>query len=185
MLRQYKRIKKEHTDAILLFRLGDFYEMFLEDAETASEVLEIVLTSREAGQGKRIPMCGIPYHAATSYIARLIEKGFKVAVCEQTEDPKKAKGLVKREVVRVITPGTLIDDQLLEEKSNNYLMALALVGGCYGLAVSDLSTGDFLVTEFSTDAALVLDELWHWQPKELLVSEDQEEELTWLKQRTS
>ena len=135
MLRQYKQIKQEYADAILLFRLGDFYEMFLEDAEKAAEVLEIVLTSREAGKGKRIPMCGIPYHAATSYIARLIAKGFKVAICEQVEDPKKAKGLVKREVVRVITPGTLIDEQYLEEKANNYLMALVKREE-YGLAVA-------------------------------------------------
>ncbi|HBT16106.1 MAG TPA: DNA mismatch repair protein MutS, partial [Firmicutes bacterium] len=185
MLRQYKKIKQEHTDAILLFRLGDFYEMFLEDAEVASEVLEIVLTSREAGQRGRIPMCGIPFHAASGYISRLIEKGFKVAICEQTEDPKKAKGLVKREVVRVITPGTLIDDQLLEEKSNNYLMALAVSDDSYGLAVADLSTGDFCVTQIPADPSLILDELSHWQPKEILVPEDQVTELAWIKQRFS
>ncbi|NLW56042.1 MAG: DNA mismatch repair protein MutS, partial [Firmicutes bacterium] len=183
MLRQYKRIKQEYTDAILLFRLGDFYEMFLEDAEVAAEALEIVLTSREAGKGRRIPMCGIPYHAATGYIARLIDQGFKVAICEQTEDPKKAKGLVKREVVRVITPGTLIDEQYLEEKSNNYLMALGKADANYGLAVADLSTGDFLVTQFTADASVLLDELSRWRPRELLVSQEQAEEFTWVKER--
>ncbi|HHW12470.1 MAG TPA: DNA mismatch repair protein MutS [Firmicutes bacterium] len=183
MLKQYKRIKQEYADAILLFRLGDFYEMFLEDAEKAAEVLEIVLTSREAGKGKRIPMCGIPYHAATSYIARLLAKGFKVAICEQVEDPKKAKGLVKREVVRVITPGTLIDEQYLEEKVNNYLVALVQREAEYGLAVADLSTGDFMVTQFAADEALLLDELCHWQPKEILVAEDQLAIWSVLKQR--
>lgn len=184
MLRQYKRIKQEYADAILLFRLGDFYEMFLEDAEKAAEVLEIVLTSREAGKGKRIPMCGIPYHAAGSYIARLIAKGFKVAICEQVEDPKKAKGLVKREVVRVITPGTLIDEQYLEEKANNYLMALVQREAEYGLAVADLSTGEFVVTQFAADEGLLLDELTHWRPKEILVPEDQIPLWSGLKRRT-
>src|SRR5690606_26584900 len=184
MLRQYKRIKQEYADAILLFRLGDFYEMFLEDAEKAAEVLEIVLTSREAGKGKRIPMCGIPYHAAGSYIARLIAKGFKVAICEQVEDPKKAKGLVKREVVRGITPGTLIDEQYLEEKANNYLMALVQREAEYGLAVADRSTGEFVVTQFAADEGLLLDELTHWRPKEILVPEDQIPLWSGLKRRT-
>ena len=129
-------------------------------------------------------MCGIPYHAATSYIARLIAKGFKVAICEQVEDPKKAKGLVKREVVRVITPGTLIDEQYLEEKANNYLMALVKREAEYGLAVADLSTGDFMVTQFAADDALLFDELSHWQPKEILVAEDQIAFWSTLKQRT-
>lgn len=129
MLQQYLGIKKEFQDTILLFRLGDFYEMFLEDAEVASRELEIVLTSREAGKDQRIPMCGIPFHAANSYIGRLIDKGYKVAICEQVEDPKTAKGLVKREVVRVITPGTLLDDQMLQEKDNNFIAALYRTGG--------------------------------------------------------
>jgi len=176
MLKQYKRIKEEYHDAILLFRLGDFYEMFLEDAEIASEVLEIVLTSREAGKGRRISMCGIPYHSAAGYIARLIDKGFKVAVCEQVEDAKKTKGLVKREVIKVITPGTLTDCHMLDEKTNNYLMGIALVNGNYGLSVSDLSTGDFWVTQFSeTDFNLLVDEVYHWQPREILAPEGLEE----------
>ena len=183
MLKQYKEIKEEYADTILLFRLGDFYEMFLEDAEVASEVLEIVLTSREAGKGRRIPMCGIPYHAASGYIARLIAKGHKVAICEQVEDPKKAKGLVKREVVRVITPGTLIDEQVLEEKNNNYLVALVRMEETYGLAVADLSTGDFVVTQLPADDALLIDELSHWQPKEILIPTDQMPFWSWLKQR--
>ena len=184
MLKQYKAIKNEYADAILLFRLGDFYEMFMEDAETAAEVLEIVLTSREAGKGRRIPMCGIPYHAATGYIAKLIAKGFKVAICEQVEDPKKAKGLVKREVIRVITPGTLIDEQLLDEKNNNYLMALVKQAEVYGLAVADLSTGDFFVTQIPAEEGLLIDELSHWQPREVLVSEQQLPLWPWLKQHT-
>lgn len=184
MLRQYKRIKADYQEYILLFRLGDFYEMFLQDAEVASETLEIVLTSREAGKGERIPMCGIPVHSAAGYISRLIEKGFKVAICEQVEDPAKAKGLVKREVTRVITPGTLIDDQMLPEKSNNYLMAVVFSDDLYGLAVSDLSTGDFMVTQFPAESdSLLLDELHHWQPKEILIPEDLREKFSWIGRR--
>jgi len=182
MLKQYIEIKQAYPDAILLFRLGDFYEMFMEDAEKAAEVLEIVLTSREAGKGRRIPMCGIPYHAATGYIAKLIAKGYKVAICEQMEDPKKAKGLVKREVIRVITPGTLIDEQLLEEKNNNYLTALVKMAETYGLAVADLSTGDFFVTQIPAENELLIDELSHWQPREILISEQQVTLWSWLKQ---
>jgi DNA mismatch repair protein MutS len=186
MLRQYRRIKAEHQEAILLFRLGDFYEMFMEDAEVAAGILEIVLTSREAGKEGRIPMCGIPVHAASGYIARLIEKGFKVAICEQVEDPKKAKGLVKREVVKIITPGTLTDLELLDEKNNNYLMGIAVAGDYYGLAVSDLSTGDFLVTQFPrADLHLLVDELHHWQPREILVAEEIQEEVARLARQTS
>ena len=185
MLRQYRRIKAEHKDAILLFRLGDFYEMFMEDAEIAAGILEIVLTSRDAGREGRIPMCGIPAHAASGYIARLIESGYKVAICEQVEDPKKAKGLVKREVVKIITPGTLTDLELLDEKNNNYLMGIALAGDYYGLAVSDLSTGDFLVTQFPrADQNLLVDELHHWQPREILVAEELQEEVARLARLT-
>ncbi|NLY89240.1 MAG: DNA mismatch repair protein MutS [Firmicutes bacterium] len=186
MLRQYRRIKAEHEEAILLFRLGDFYEMFMEDAEIAAGILEIVLTSREAGKEGRIPMCGIPVHAASGYIARLIERGYKVAVCEQVEDPKKAKGLVKREVVKIITPGTLTDLEMLDEKSNNYLMGIAVAGDYYGLAVSDLSTGDFLVTQFPrTGMHLLVDELHHWQPREILVAEELQEEVAKVARQSS
>lgn len=172
MLQQYLSIKEEYQDSILLFRLGDFYEMFLEDAELASRELEIVLTSREAGKGERMPMCGIPFHAATGYISRLIEKGHKVAICEQVEDPKVTKGLVRREVVRVITPGTLLDDQMLQEKKNNFIAAIALADGEMGWAVADLSTGEFYTTQFSAENKQVLkEEIQRWQPREILYPE--------------
>ena len=162
----------------MLFRLGDFYEMFLEDAEVASRELEIVLTSREAGKDQRIPMCGIPFHAANSYIGRLIDKGYKVAICEQVEDPKTAKGLVKREVVRVITPGTLLDDQMLQEKDNNFIAALYRTGGNLGWAVADLSTGEFWATQFpAANRQLFLDELQRWRPRELLLPEGEEADM--------
>ncbi len=178
MLQQYLEIKKEFQDTILLFRLGDFYEMFLEDAEVASRELEIVLTSREAGKDQRIPMCGIPFHAANSYIGRLIDKGYKVAICEQVEDPKTAKGLVKREVVRVITPGTLLDDQMLQEKDNNFIAALYRTGGNLGWAVADLSTGEFWATQFpAANRQLFLDELQRWRPRELLLPEGEEADM--------
>ena len=128
MVAQYKRIKAQHTDKILFFRLGDFYEMFFEDAEIAARELEITLTGRDAGKGKRMPMCGVPYHAADNYIARLLEKGYKVAICEQVEDPKTSTGLVEREVTRIVTPGTFLDPQVLEAKKNNYLAAVAKFG---------------------------------------------------------
>ncbi|MEC7641360.1 MAG: DNA mismatch repair protein MutS, partial [Nitrospinota bacterium] len=124
MMQQYQRIKKEHPDAILFFRMGDFYEMFHKDAVTASRILDIALTSRNKNKSNPVPMCGIPYHAAGSYIAKLIQNGKKVAICEQTEDPKAAQGLVKREVVRVVTPGTVLDDNLLDPKSHHYLVAV-------------------------------------------------------------
>lgn len=175
MLQQYQQVKEQHKDAILFFRLGDFYEMFFEDAKLASRELEITLTSREAGGDARAPMCGIPYHAADSYIARLIEKGFKVAVCEQVEDPKASKGIVKREVVRIVTPGTIMDHQVLTDKMNNYLAAIILEDAACGLAVADVSTGEFIVTEFIGHAveARLLDELIRLRPTELLVPQKQ------------
>lgn len=143
MLRQYMAIKKEYPDVILMFRLGDFYEMFGKDAEIAAKELEITLTSRDAGKAGRIPMCGVPYHSVERYIARLISRDYRVAICDQVEDPKLAKGLVKREVIRVVTPGTIIEDSMLNSKSNNYLVAIAFRQGVFGLAVSDISTGEF------------------------------------------
>jgi DNA mismatch repair protein MutS len=127
MIQQYVRIKAEYQDAFLFFRLGAFYEMFFEDATTASQELEITLTSRDGGGQERIPMCGVPYHSAPTYIERLIEKGFKVAICEQVEDPKHAKGVVKREVVQVISPGTLMNERGLHEKENNYICSVTAV----------------------------------------------------------
>lgn len=142
-MRQYMDIKRQYPDCIIFFRMGDFYEMFFEDAVTASKILEITLTSRNKGREDSIPLCGVPYHAASSYIAKLIGKGFKVAVCEQVEDPKLAKGVVKREVVRVVTPGLVIDGENLDAKENNFLAALYPCGDRFGLAFLDISTGEF------------------------------------------
>ena len=174
MLQQYMQVKSQHQDAILFFRLGDFYEMFFEDAELASRELEITLTSRDAGSEKRAPMCGVPHHASDTYIARLVEKGYKVAICEQVEDPKTTKGIVKREVVRVVTPGTIIDNQVLAANQNNYLMAVSFEEQCCGLAVADASTGEFAVTEFHGQGADVklVDELVRLRPVEVLVCQE-------------
>ncbi|MCL5676597.1 MAG: DNA mismatch repair protein MutS, partial [Firmicutes bacterium] len=172
MMEQYRRIKSDHPDAILFFRLGDFYEMFFDDAEVGARELELTLTGRDAGKGLgRVPMCGVPYHSAESYIARLIEKGYRVAICEQTEDPAKAKGLVRREVLRVITPGTVFEPRLLDEQSNNFLVALTGAGGRYGLAYADVSTGLFAVTELAGPGSdvLFLDELARLRPAECLL----------------
>src|SRR5437764_10037381 len=147
LMRQYAAIKKEHPQTLLFFRLGDFYELFFEDAILASRELQITLTSRNKEKGKDIPMCGVPYHAAENYIARLIRKGFKVAICDQVEDPKLAKKLVRREVTRVVTPGTAADSSLGSEE-NNFLAAVAAVGNSVGFAALDISTGEFRATEF-------------------------------------
>ncbi len=173
MIQQYLEIKNQHPDAILFFRLGDFYEMFFEDAEKASKELEITLTARDGGNDNKVPMCGVPYHAANSYIAKLIEKGFNVAVCEQTEDPSMAKGIVKREVIRVITPGTVLDEMMLDEKQNNYLIVVDKDDFGYGLAVVDVSTGYFAVTEAKGVKALnqLIDEISRLQPVECLLSD--------------
>ncbi|MFQ5671887.1 MAG: DNA mismatch repair protein MutS [Nitrospinales bacterium] len=176
MMRQYQRIKKDHPEAILFFRMGDFYEMFNQDAVTASRILEIALTSRNKNKSNAVPMCGIPYHAANAYIARLIKNGKNVAICEQTEDPKAAQGLVKREVVRVITPGTVLDDNLLDPKSHHYLAALYLDRDGFGLAALDVSTGLFKVTEFSGENAesLLTDEIDKLDPREIIVPQSTE-----------
>jgi DNA mismatch repair protein MutS len=177
MLRQYMAIKKEHPDVILMFRLGDFYEMFGDDAKIASQELEITLTSRDAGRAGRIPMCGVPYHAVDRYIARLISRGYRVAICDQVEDPRQAKGLVKREVTRVITPGTVLEDSMLRSDSNNFLVAPARHGDTYGLAVVDISTGEFLVTEVAGKDAQqkLLDEIVRLAPAEILVPDESDE----------
>ena len=147
LMRQYAAVKKDHPNALLFFRLGDFYELFFEDAIVAAKELQITLTSRNKEKGQAIPMCGVPYHAAENYIAKLIRKGFKVAICEQMEDPRMTKTLVKREVTRVVTPGTAADSQLGAEE-NNFLACVAQHGEVLGLAVLDLSTGEFRATEF-------------------------------------
>ena len=173
MLSQYRAIKREHEDVILLFRLGDFYEMFGDDAKVAAEALDLVLTSREVGKGRRIPMCGIPYHAADRYVARLLSAGHKAAICEQVEDPRKAKGLVKREVIRILTPGTVVEEYLLDERANTYLVSLAFSDERIGLAAVDSSTGEMLATEFAGPSAWTElgDEVSRLQPAEVLLPE--------------
>ena len=172
MLRQYMRIKSENPDAILFFRMGDFYEMFFDDARKASRVLNITLTSRGTYNGEKVPMCGIPHHASKSYIARLVDNGIKVAVCEQTEDPKSVKGIVKREVVRVVTPGSIIDEGDVDDRSNLYMAAVSGKEGRFGLAHADLSTGEFRVTEVLSRNELI-DELGRIDPAELLMFENE------------
>jgi DNA mismatch repair protein MutS len=169
LMRQYAAVKKEHPTALLFFRLGDFYELFFDDAILAAKELQITLTSRNKEKGIAVPMCGVPYHAAEGYIGKLIRKGFKVAICEQMEDPRQAKKLVRREVTRVVTPGTAADSSLGSEE-NNFLAALAQVGDRVGFAALDLSTGEFRATEFSGEGALrrVQEELEQLRPKELL-----------------
>ena len=173
MMMQYKKIKQEHPDALLFFRLGDFYEMFGEDAELASRELQITLTGRDAGMNKRVPMCGVPYHAVDIYLSRLIQKGYKVAICEQVEDPKLVKGIVKREVVRIITPGTACDGQLISDSSRNYLSAVYYEDEKWGLAFGDFSTGQFWFTCFSGNDAhqKLINELLRITPSELLINE--------------
>ena len=143
MMRQYRSLKGEHPDAVLFFRMGDFFEMFYEDAERAAPVLDLALTSRHDDAQGKVPMCGFPHHAVEGYVARLVKAGFRVAVCEQVEDPKKAKGLVRREVVQVVSPGTATQPQVLESKSGNFLAALSRGDRAIGLAFADLSTGEF------------------------------------------
>ena len=168
MIQQYLAIKKDYPDTFLFFRLGDFYELFFEDALLASRELEITLTGREGGGEERIPMCGVPHHAADGYIAELLKKGYKVAVCEQVEDPKEAKGVVRREVTRVITPGTMMEGKWLADKENNYMAAIAEVEGRSGVATCDMSTGEMYVTSLTGTGQLVLDEALQFRPKELV-----------------
>ena len=172
MMKHYLEIKEEYNDCIIFYRLGDFYEMFFEDAKTASRELEITLTGRDCGMEERAPMCGVPFHAAESYIAKLIEKGYKVAICEQLEDPKTAKGIVKRDVIRVVTPGTVIEANMLEEKKNNYIMSIYKKGIYFGLAICDVTTGTFLSTkiEANNNFALLLDEISKYNPAEIIVN---------------
>jgi len=180
MMRQYLEIKERCLDAILFFRLGDFYEMFFEDAVVASKILEITLTTRNKNDANPVPLCGIPYHAASSYISKLIAHGKKVAICEQVEDPRSAKGIVKRDIVQVISPGLVIDDQNLSAKDSNYLAALAKDDHTWGLAFLDLSTGDFRVTEIGSggnnDSDALLDELIRIDPREFILPETVREE---------
>lgn len=170
MMAQYMETKKQYQDCILFYRLGDFYEMFFDDALTASRELEITLTGKECGLEERAPMCGVPYHAVDSYLSRLVQKGYKVAIAEQMEDPKQAKGLVKREVIRVVTPGTITSSQALDETKNNYLMAIVYLGDKMGVSVADITTGDFLVTEVGSERSL-FDEINKFSPAEIIYND--------------
>ena len=167
MMEQYLEIKESNKDCLLFFRVGDFYEMFYDDAVTASRELELVLTGKDCGKKERAPMCGVPYHSCEGYIARLIEKGYRVAICEQTEDPALAKGIVNRDVVRVVTPGTVLEASMLDEGSNNYLASLYFERNDYGLCFIDASTGSVSVTEIKGGDAehRVIVELSRFYPK--------------------
>ncbi len=173
MMQHYINMKEEYKVCILFYRLGDFYEMFFDDAIEVSRELELTLTGKECGMEERAPMCGIPYHAANVYIAKLIEKGYKVAICEQLEDPKNTKGMVKRGVVKIVTPGTVLDETVLDEKKNNYIMSIYKQGLFYGLAVCDISTGDFYATQIkeTNNFAKLLDEIARYSPVEIVTNE--------------
>ncbi len=169
MMKQYLEIKKEYQDTILMFRLGDFYEMFFEDAKVASRELELVLTGRDCGQAERAPMCGVPFHSVDSYIARLVSRGYKVAICEQTEDPATAKGIVKRDVIRVLTPGTVIESSMLDESKNNFLCSIWLNGNAAGVCFADVSTGELSLTQLDSKSVgnEIVNELGRYMPTEI------------------
>lgn len=167
MMRQYHALREQHPHAILLFRLGDFYEAFFEDAHVVARELQLTLTSRPVAKGRRVPMCGIPHHALSTYLRRLIDRGHRVAICDQVEDPRQARTLVKREVVRVVTPGTVVEDELLPARENAFLGAALAQEGAWGLALVDLSTGEFLAVEAHAPERLE-DALGQWRPRELL-----------------
>ena len=188
MMTHYLKTKEEYKDCILFYRLGDFYEMFFDDALTASRELEITLTGKDCGQEERAPMCGVPYHAAEIYIAKLIEKGYKVAICEQLEDPKQAKGIVKRDVIRVVTPGTVIETNLLEEKKNNYIMSVYKKGIFFGIAICDVSTGDFYASQIdeTNNFEKLLDEISRYNPAEIIANDllfNTKQEISKIKER--
>lgn len=170
MMQKYLETKQEYPDCILFYRLGDFYEMFFEDALTASRELEITLTGKDCGQEERAPMCGVPYHAVEGYLNKLVSKGYKVAICEQVEDPKLAKGLVKREVVRIVTPGTNLDTTAMDESKNSFLMCVTYMPAKIGISLADVTTGDFFVTEVD-DLKKLMDEMMKYQPKEIICND--------------
>lgn len=170
MMQHYVKTKEENKDCIIFYRLGDFYEMFFDDAVTTSRELELTLTGKDCGLSERAPMCGVPYHAAEVYINRLVGKGYKVAICEQMEDPKEAKGMVRREVIRVVTPGTNLNTQALDETKNNYIMAVVYLSNRFGIAIADVTTGDFMVTEVDKIRTL-LDEVYKFSPAEIICNE--------------
>ena len=172
MMEQYFQIKQNYPDTLLFFRLGDFYEMFFEDAKVASKELELVLTGRDCGQEERAPMCGVPFHSADSYIAKLVARGYKVAICEQVEDPATAKGIVKRDVIRVVTPGTVIESNMLDESKNNYLASVFINEKNCGLAFVDVSTGEVHLDSAVSDDSIahVLNRLGCYTPSEVIIN---------------
>ena len=181
MMKQYLEMKRIHKEEILFFRLGDFYEMFFDDAKTAARVLHLTLTARSGGNGQKVPMAGIPYHASENYISKLVKQGSSIAICEQTEDPATAKGLVKREIARVITPGTVLSAAMLDEKSNNYLVALSAGSQSLGLAVVDVTTGEFKTCELTGPQrfSVAVNELSKFNPSEILLSQSQPDTVEW------
>lgn len=188
MMQKYLETKEQYKDCILFYRLGDFYEMFFDDAVTASRELELTLTGKDCGQEERAPMCGVPHHAAEIYISRLITKGYKVAVCEQLEDPKTAKGIVKRGVIRIVTPGTVVESNMLEERKNNFIMSIYKAGIYFGIAICDISTGEFYSAEIKDNQNFpqLLDEIARYSPSELVVNgmmSKCEEEISKIKER--
>ena len=174
MMKQYMEIKQQYKDTILLFRVGDFYEMFFEDAIIASRDLEITLTGKDCGMNERAPMCGVPFHSVDTYIAKLIEKGHKAAICEQLENPATTKGIVRRDVIRIITPGTVIENNMLDEKKNNYIMMIYKQGMFFGITICDITTGDLLSTNINKSGSIysVIDEIAKYSPTEVIVNED-------------
>ena len=177
MMQQYLNIKEQNKDCILFFRLGDFYEMFFDDAKIGSKELELTLTGKNCGLEERAPMCGVPFHSADTYIAKLIEKGYKVAVCEQMEDPKAAKGLVKRDIVKIVTPGTVTDGAMLKENENNYLASVYVSKKGIGFSYCDISTGEINATEMTGNTAeeTLLNELVRIGAKEVIINKGAED----------
>lgn len=170
LMQQYIQIKEQYKDCILFYRLGDFYEMFFEDAHVCSKELEIALTGKNIGQEDRAPMCGVPFHSVDGYLSKLVSRGYRVAICEQVEDPKEAKGIVKREVIRIVTPGTNLNTQILDETKNNYLMAVIHTTNAFGISIIDITTGDYYVTEVDTERKL-MDEIFKWSPSEIICND--------------
>ena len=177
MMQQYFEIKDKYREYILMYRLGDFYEMFFDDAKIASKELELTLTGRDCGEAERAPMCGVPYHAVEGYIGKLVGRGYKVAICEQLEDPALAKGIVKRDVIRMITPGTLTESSLLDEKKNNYICAVYVAGDAIGVAFADISTGHVAATSFEGEHRMtrLVGELGAYAPREAIVNTSADE----------
>ena len=171
MVQQYRKLKNQHPDEVLFFRLGDFYEMFFEDAEKISKELGLTLTSREGGNKTRIPMCGVPYHSVDNYLAKLIDRGYKIAICEQTSDPKLSKGIVDRKVVKIITPGTVLTESLLKSNDSNFLVLLYEENEILSLAATDISTGECIWSKYDSNRRIsnVCDELYHLMPAELVL----------------